>query len=168
MRKVTEMIDSFLWALFIVAVSIACIYAIADLISPIPHALRDIRPAGPVTKPARPISITDLGAVCERDGILITSMDRLRAAVTLADTMILRGGLNGQKLSMQTVRNDADRFAQLQVSPDVTLEMLGRCDESLLQKYPHGYWMISAALVRESARRRGTIAHPTITDPRAP
>lgn len=168
MRKALEMVDSLLWAIFIVAVAVAFIFCVADLVSPIPHALRDIRPAGPVTQPSRSISITDLGGVCERDGVLITAMDRLRAAVTLADAMILRGGLNGHKVSMAQIRDDADRFAQLQTSPDVTLEMLGRCDETLLQKYPHGYWVISSALVRESARRRGMIAHPSILDPRAP
>lgn len=130
-----------------------------------PATWRDMQPAGPQGKSRAP-SVAQFASPCQRDGVLITSMDRLRAAVTMSDTMILRGGLNGQKLSMLTIRTDAERFAQLQTSPDVTLEMLGRCDESLLHSYPHGYWLISAALVRESARRRGFI-HP-IDTPRAP
>jgi len=150
-----NLVDSFLWALFIVA-AVACGYAIADLIHPVPQCLRDLQSVGPVT--AQPMRVADLGEVCQRDGVLITSQDRLRAAVTIADNMILRGGLNGHRISMAQIRDDADRFAQLQTSPDVTIEQLGRCDETLLQRYPHGYWLISAALVRESARRRALVA----------
>lgn len=139
-------------------------YMIGDALRPM--TWRDLQPAGPVGKKPVHLSVAQLATPCTRDGVLITSMDRLRAAVTLADTMIMRGSLHGERISMATVREDADRFAQLQKSPDVTGEMLGRCDETLLQRYPHGYWLISAALVRESARRRGFIA--PIDTPRAP
>lgn len=143
----------------------ALAYMIGDVLRPTDW--RNIQPVGPQGKaPVHP-TIAQLAAPCQRDGVLITSMDRLRAAVTLADTMIMRGGLNGQHVGMAKIRDDADRFAQLQTSPDVTVEMLGRCDETLLQRYPHGYWMISAALVRESARRRGFVIAP-IDAARAP
>ena len=139
-------------------------YMIGDAMRPMNW--RDIQPVGPAGKKPVRMSVAHLATPCQRDGVLITSMDRLRAAVTLADTMIMRGGLNGQRVSMATIRDDADRFAQMQTAPDVTVEMLGRCDETLMQRYPHGYWMISAALVRESARRRGF--HAPIDTPRAP
>lgn len=162
-----DFLNAFLFALFCVATGVAVLYCIADWLAPVPE-WRKIQPVG-AGATRQPIQIAQLGAPCERDGVLITQMDRLRAAVTLADMLIMRGDLNGHRVSQMQIVSDADRFAQLQVSPDVTIEMLGRCDESLLQRYPHGYWTISAALVRESARRRrGTIAHPAITDPRAP
>jgi hypothetical protein len=160
-----DLLNAFLFATFCVAVGIAVLYFVADWLSPAePVDYHSIR----TEQAHRPTQIAQLGTVCTRDGILISQIDRLRAAVTIADRMIWQGGLNGRRLSLQQIRTDADKFAQLQVSPDVTIEMLGRCDETLLQKYPQGYWLISAALVRESARRRQVVAHPAILDPRAP
>jgi len=57
-------------------------------------------------------------------------------------------------MPMQIVRRDADEFAAKQSEPDVTLALLERCDDSLLHRYPHGYWLISAALVRASVAKR--------------
>lgn len=116
-----------------------------------------VRPVVPLASAYQAPTIARLAEPCRRDGVLITSMDRLRIAVTMADTMIARGGLNGQRISMATIRNDADAFARAQPSPSVTLAMLERCDETLLHQYAHGYWLISSALVREAARRNGFI-----------
>ena len=156
---------TFIIAAAVIAALSALAYMIGDVLRP--TEWRDMQLVGPQGKRAAQPTIAQLAAPCQRDGVLITSMDRLRAAVTMSDTMIMRGGLNGRPLSMAQIRDDADRFAQLQTTPDVTLEMLGRCDDTLLHKYPHGYWLISAALVRESARRRGFV--PTgINAARAP
>jgi hypothetical protein len=104
---------------------------------------------------------------CAPDGIAITSLDRLRAAVTSLDRMINTGRApDGRRSTMIQTGATADAFAQQQISPDVTLAQLSRCDDSLIAVYPHGYWMLSSALVRESARRR-TVQQPLVT-PRAP
>lgn len=159
-----EMSLSLAMAIAVVIALGALAYMIGETLRPTDW--RDVQPIGPQGKHTSRPAVANLATPCHRDGILISSTDRLRAAVTLADTMIMRGGLDGRRVSMQRIREDADRFAQLQTAPDVTIEMLGRCDESLMQKYPHGYWMISAALVRESARRRGFLA--PIDNARAP
>ena len=163
MKRIMDTSLSFIAAMATVVALLALAWMIGETLRPADW--RDIQPAGPQGKPT-PSTVAQLAMPCQRDGVLITSMDRLRAAVTMSDMMILRGGLDGRKIPMMTIRNDAERFAQLQTSPDVTLEMLSRCDESLLQKHPHGYWLISSALVRESARRRGFVQ--PIDTPRAP
>lgn len=104
---------------------------------------------------------------CARDGIAITSQDRLHIAVTMLDRMINTGRApDGKPSTMNQTTAMADAFAQQQASPDVTLAQLAHCDGTLVSVYPHGYWMLSRALVRESARRRAT-AQPILT-PRAP
>ena len=163
MKRIMDISLSFIAATATVVALLALAWMIGETLRPADW--RDIRPAGPVGRAAPP-TVAQFAAPCQRDGVLITSMDRLRAAVTMSDVMILRGGLDGRKISMMMIRDDADRFAQLQTSPDVTLEMLGRCDESLMHKHPQGYWLISSALVRESARRRGFVQ--PIDTPKAP
>ena len=135
------------------AAAVAVVVAICALAVMIGEIVRPVMPLAAAPAP----TIARLAEPCRRDGVLITSMDRLRIAVTMADTMIARGGLNGQRINMATIRDDADAFARAQPSPSVTLAMLERCDETLLQQYAHGYWLISSALVRESARRNGFI-----------
>jgi len=164
MKRIMDISLSFIAAAATVVALIALAWMIGETLRPTDW--RNIQPAGPQGVKPSPPTVAQFAAPCQRDGVLITSMDRLRAAVTMSDVMILRGGLDGRKISMMMIRDDADRFAQLQTSPDVTLEMLGRCDESLMHKHPQGYWLISSALVRESARRRGFV-HP-IDTPRAP
>lgn len=167
MRIIVDFILLLALAVSLVMAVYALLFGVADVLSPLPAAARGIR----IDAPAAPrvTHISDLGGVCQRDGVLITSMDRLRAAVTVADRMIATNrAIDGKRVDMVQIRADADQFAQRQAVPDVTLEMLSRCDESLLHRYPHGYWLVSAALVRESARRRGTAAHPSLVDQRAP
>lgn len=135
------------------AAAVAVVVAICALAVMIGEIVRPVLPLAAAPAP----TIARLAEPCRRDGVLITSMDRLRIAVTMADTMIVRGGLNGQRINMATIRDDADAFARAQSSPSVTLAMLERCDETLLQQYAHGYWLINSALVRESARRNGFI-----------
>jgi len=150
MKAIMEYFILFIFAAAIV-VALATLIAWAGL--HMPRAIIVHPPAAAPTTP-KPIQIAALGEVCVRDGVLITSQDRLRAAVTLADTMIVRGDLHGHPMPMQIVRRDADEFAAKQSEPDVTLALLERCDDSLLHRYPHGYWLISAALVRASVAKR--------------
>lgn len=104
---------------------------------------------------------------CARDGVAITSQDRLHIAVTMLDRMINTGRApDGKPSTMNQTTATADAFARQQASPDVTLAQLAHCDGTLVSVYPHGYWMLSSALVRESARRRAA-AQPILT-PRAP
>lgn len=146
------MVLAFLLAAAVVAALAALVAMIGTLCAPYHSLHAPAAPRAPET-PA-PARIESLGEICQRDGVLITSEDRLRAAVTLADTMILRGDLHGHPMPMQAVRADADRFAAAQSAPDATLQMLERCDETLLHRYPHGYWLISAALVRAAVAKR--------------
>jgi len=98
---------------------------------------------------------------CSPDGVAITSDDKVRLVVMMLDHTIATGrGPDGRKMSMLDTRAAADEYAQAQVSPMVTLAMLEQCDQYLLHDYSHGYWMLSSALVRESARRRATETGP--------
>lgn len=100
-------------------------------------------------------------ASCARYGVAITSQDRLRTAVTVLDRMINTGRAPDGKLStMDQTIAVADAFAQQQVAPAATLAQLARCAEALIGTQPHGYWMLSSALVRESARRRAPTPNP--------
>ena len=95
-------------------------------------------------------------ATCAPDGTAITSEDRLRVTVMMLDHTIATGRApDGRKSDMLQTRAVADEFARQQVSPDVTLAMLEQCDQYLLHDYQHGFWLLSSALVREAARRRG-------------
>lgn len=86
----------------------------------------------------------------------------LRAAVTEADRAIVQmRDVKGRRVTMQDVRESADQFARAQALPGVALAALERCDETLLPQHPRGYWLISAALVREAARR-GAFAAPGV------
>lgn len=75
----------------------------------------------------------------------------LASFVVRADMLIQR-----YPLDMLAWREAADKFAAAQKSSDVVLVELGRTD--LLCQYAQGYWLVSSALVRESARRRGYYA----------
>lgn len=133
-------------AVLVAGLALLCaILAILDTSYPGDLQFQARKPAAP----AAPVS-------CAPDGVAITSLDRLRASVTMLDRMVNTGrSPDGKCSSMAQTAAAADAFAAQQTSPDVTLGQLGRCDETLVSLYPHGYWMLSSALVRESARRRG-------------
>jgi len=96
-----------------------------------------------------------LRADCASDGVAITSEDRLRMEVISLDRTMLAGrDASGRRMDMEQTTAAADVFARQQVSPDVTLAMLEQCASYLSRDYAFGYWLVSAALVRESARRR--------------
>lgn len=96
-----------------------------------------------------------LRADCTPDGLLITSEDRLRMEVMSLDRTILAGrDASGRRMDVEQTTAAADVFARQQASPDVTLAMLEQCASYLSRDYAFGYWLVSAALVRESARRR--------------
>ncbi|MDR3389091.1 MAG: hypothetical protein P4L92_18780 [Rudaea sp.] len=108
----------------------------------------------PSVAPATPPEVVRVS--CAPDGVAITSLDRLHFAVTMLDRMINTGlALDGKRIDMAQTIAEADAFAAQQASPDTTLAQLNRCDDALLSRYPHGYWMLSSALVRESASRHG-------------
>jgi hypothetical protein len=113
------------------------------------------------THPAAPQRVTYIdgaAGLCAPDGVAITSLDRLRASVTMLDRMINTGrSPDGKRSTMAQTTAVADAFASQQTSPDVTAAQLARCDEGLLTKHAHGYWLLSSALVREAAKRRGTV-----------
>ena len=149
------------WLLLAVAVALGCVFGIvAVMFEAAPHC-GDWRTMRTPTN-AHVVRIADLGNTCMDGGLIVTPFERLRTAVKLANRLTLHS--NGRD-ALQ-LREDADNFARQQTSPDVTLETLARCDETLLHRYPHGYWMINSALVRESARRRGVT--DTLVATRAP
>lgn len=93
---------------------------------------------------------------CAPDGVAISTTDYLRTVVQMLDRTILTGrGPDGRPMSIAQTTQRADAFAAGRTSPDVTAAVLAQCGADLRQEHAHGYWMVSAALVREAARRRG-------------
>lgn len=142
------------------AISIVAALAVACVLAMLYLAVMDA--LYPPPRAPRAPSINQItGADCVPDGVAITSEDRLRVAVIYTDTVIWkRRGPDGRKATVLDIRAEADEFARRQASPDVTLAMLERCDSSLGGRYSQGYWMISSALTREAARRRGVEIAP--------
>lgn len=104
---------------------------------------------------ARAMPVNVVTAACKPDGVAITSQTALRYAVTQLDVTLERGhDVLGNKVSPQGVRELADGVAREFAAPDVMLEMLDACAGDLIATHPHGYWMLSSALVREASRRR--------------
>lgn len=103
---------------------------------------------------AQPVQVS-----CAPDGVAVTSLGTLRSIVLMVDRMIETGRApGGRPMAPLDIRKFADGFAQWRAEPSVTLAQLEQCEDDLRRAHPHGYWMVSAALVRESARRHGVEA----------
>jgi hypothetical protein len=156
MKTIMDYCLTFLMAADIVVAVGALVYAFAAAQNCTPQrapARRDnVRAVQTMTMP---------GVSCAPDGVAITTETALRYAVTQLDVTLQRGrDVSGNKMTPQDVTHLADGIAREFPAPDVMLAMLDRCEARLVETHPHGYWLLSSALVREAARRRAQAAQP--------
>ena len=133
----------------------ACVVAICGII----YMLGDLAHCSPASAPkhdrVRAQVVNAPPVSCAPDGIAITSEMALRYAVTQLDTMLHRGkDVLGNRVSPQDVTRYADGIAHEFPVPDVMLAKLDRCEAGLRESHAHGYWLLSAALVRAAAAKR--------------
>lgn len=95
-------------------------------------------------------------AMCEPDGVAITTIDRLRMLITSLDVMVVKG-----KYTVQQVTALADQFARNQPAPDVVLAKIQNCEPWLQETHGYGYGILTSALVRAAVARRNEPGHPS-------
>ena len=129
----------------------ACVVAICGII----YVLGDLAYCAPKHDRVRAQVVNSPPVSCAPDGVAITSEMALRYAVTQLDTMLHRGkDVLGNRVTPQDVTRYADGIAEEFPVPDVMLAKLDRCEAGLRESHSHGYWLLSAALVRAAAAKR--------------